>query len=62
MQYPPPTGHRCFNLGKAIRRAVESYREDLSVQVWGTGGMSHQIQGARAGLINRSGTPPSWTA
>jgi len=53
VQYPPPTGHRCYNLGKAIRRAVESYPEDLSVQVWGTGGMSHQIQGARAGLINR---------
>jgi protocatechuate 4,5-dioxygenase, beta chain len=52
VQYPPPTGRRCFNLGKAIRRAVESYPEDLSVQVWGTGGMSHQIQGARAGLIN----------
>jgi len=52
VQYPPPTGRRCFNLGRAIRRAVESYPEDLSVQVWGTGGMSHQIQGARAGLIN----------
>ena len=53
VQYPAPTGRRCFNLGKAIRRAVESYEEDLSVQVWGTGGMSHQIQGARAGLINQ---------
>jgi protocatechuate 4,5-dioxygenase beta chain len=53
VQYPPPTGRRCFNLGKAIRRAVESFPEDLSVQVWGTGGMSHQIQGARAGLINQ---------
>ncbi|MGE3811988.1 MAG: class III extradiol dioxygenase subunit beta [Candidatus Nanopelagicales bacterium] len=53
VQYPAPTGRRCYNLGKAIRRAVESYDEDLSVQVWGTGGMSHQIQGARAGLINR---------
>lgn len=52
VQYPPPTGRRCLNLGKAIRRAVESFPEDLSVQVWGTGGMSHQIQGARAGLIN----------
>ena len=52
VQYPPPTGRRCFNLGRAIRRAVESYPEDLNVQVWGTGGMSHQIQGARAGLIN----------
>ena len=53
VQYPPPTGRRCLNLGKAIRRAVEAYPQDLSVQVWGTGGMSHQIQGARAGLINR---------
>jgi protocatechuate 4,5-dioxygenase beta chain len=52
VQYPPPTGHRCLELGRAIRRAVASYPEDISVQVWGTGGMSHQIQGARAGLIN----------
>ena len=51
--YPPPSGQRCFNLGKAIRRAVESFDDDLSVQVWGTGGMSHQLQGPRAGLINR---------
>ena len=50
--YPPPSGRRCYNLGKAIRRAVESYDEDLNVQVWGTGGMSHQLQGPRAGLIN----------
>jgi len=50
--YPPPSGRRCFELGKAIRRAVESFDEDLSVQIWGTGGMSHQLQGTRAGLIN----------
>jgi protocatechuate 4,5-dioxygenase beta chain len=50
--YPPPSGRRCFELGKAIRRAVESFDEDLSVQIWGTGGMSHQLQGPRAGLIN----------
>ena len=53
VQYPPPTGHRCYMLGQAIRRAVQSYAEDLTVQVWGTGGMSHQLQGPRAGLINR---------
>ena len=52
VQYPPPTGRRCLSLGKAIRRAVESFPDDLSVQVWGTGGMSHQRQGPRAGLIN----------
>ena len=51
--YPPPTGNRCWLLGEAIARAVESYEEDLNVQVWGTGGMSHQLQGPRAGLINK---------
>ena len=52
VQYPAPTGRRCLALGRAIRRAVEAYPEDLDVQVWGTGGMSHQLQGPRAGLIN----------
>ncbi len=50
--FPPPTGKRCFDLGAAIRRAVESYPEDLKVVIFGTGGMSHQISGPRAGLIN----------
>jgi hypothetical protein len=53
VQYPVPSGQRCFNLGKAIRKAIESYDEDLHVHIWGTGGMSHQLQGARAGLINK---------
>ncbi|MCS6810930.1 MAG: class III extradiol dioxygenase subunit beta [Tepidimonas sp.] len=52
VQYPVPSGRRCFALGQAIRRAVESFDEDLNVQIWGTGGMSHQLQGPRAGLIN----------
>ena len=52
VQYPPPTGRRCYNLGKAIAKAVASYPEDLRVLVFGTGGMSHQISGPRAGLIN----------
>ena len=53
VQYPVPSGRRCFNLGRAIRKAVESFDQDLKVQIWGTGGMSHQLQGPRAGLINR---------
>ncbi|WP_310449832.1 class III extradiol dioxygenase subunit beta [Sulfuritalea sp.] len=53
VQYPVPSGRRCFNLGHAIRKAVESFDAPLKVQVWGTGGMSHQLQGPRAGLINR---------
>lgn len=52
-QFPPPSGDRCYRLGQAIARAVASFPEDLNVQVWGTGGMSHQLQGPRAGLINR---------
>ncbi len=53
VQYPVPSGRRCLELGKAIRRAVESYAQPLNVQIWGTGGMSHQLQGPRAGLINK---------
>jgi protocatechuate 4,5-dioxygenase beta chain len=52
IQYPAPTGHRCYMLGKAIKKAVESWDEDLKVVIFGTGGMSHQIQGPRAGLVN----------
>ena len=52
VQYPAPTGNRCFQLGKAVRRAVESFPEDLNVMIFGTGGMSHQLQYKRAGLIN----------
>jgi len=54
VQYPPPTGNRCYNFGKAIRRAVECFDQDLKVMIFGTGGMSHQLQGPRAGLINRA--------
>jgi protocatechuate 4,5-dioxygenase beta chain len=52
VQYPVPSGRRCYQLGRAIRRAVESFDRPLKVQIWGTGGMSHQLQGPRAGLIN----------
>jgi protocatechuate 4,5-dioxygenase beta chain len=51
--YPAPSGQRCWNLGRAIRKAIALYDEPLNVQIWGTGGMSHQLQGPRAGLINR---------
>ena len=52
IQYPPPTGGRCFSLGKAIARILSQFPEDLRVAVFGTGGMSHQLQGERAGMIN----------
>ncbi len=53
VQYPPPTGARCYKLGQAIRRAVAGFAGDLRVLIYGTGGMSHQLQGERAGLINQ---------
>ena len=53
VQYPPPSGNRCYQLGRAIRRAIDSFDTNLQVQIWGTGGMSHQLQGPRAGLINK---------
>ncbi|MGI9378380.1 MAG: class III extradiol dioxygenase subunit beta [Methyloligellaceae bacterium] len=53
IKYPQPHGRRCYALGKAIRQAVDSYEEDLKVVIFGTGGMSHQLQGERVGLINK---------
>lgn len=53
MVYPAPTGERCLALGKALRKAIEQFPAELNVQVWGTGGMSHQLLGERAGLINQ---------
>lgn len=50
--YPPPTGRRCHRLGQAVRRAVESYDGAERVLVVGTGGLSHQLQAERAGLLN----------
>ncbi|MGI9623043.1 MAG: class III extradiol dioxygenase subunit beta [Acidimicrobiales bacterium] len=52
IQYPAPTGNRCYDLGRAIRRAVDSYGGNERVVILGTGGMSHQLQGERAGLVN----------
>jgi protocatechuate 4,5-dioxygenase beta chain len=52
VQYPPPTGNRCFRLGQAIRRAIDTYPGNERVVIFGTGGLSHQLQAQRAGLIN----------
>jgi protocatechuate 4,5-dioxygenase beta chain len=54
VQYPLPSAARCFKLGEAIGRAVASYPEDLRVVVIGTGGLSHQLDGERAGFINKA--------
>ena len=55
IQYPLPLPTRCFKLGQAIRRAIDAYPGDERVMIMGTGGMSHQLQGERAGFLQ-----PSW--
>lgn len=52
LQFPIPTARRCFRLGGALRRAIESYPEDLSVAIAATGGLSHQVHGERCGFNN----------
>ena len=55
LQFPIPTAARCYKMGKALRRAIESYPEDIEVAVVATGGLSHQVHGERAGYNN-----PEW--
>lgn len=57
LQFPIPSAKRCYNLGKALRRAIESYPEDLNVAIVATGGVSHQVHGERCGFNN-----PEWDA
>ena len=52
LQLPIPSARRCFKLGRALRKAIESFPEDIKVAIVGTGGLSHQIQGERAGFNN----------
>lgn len=53
VQHPLPTIARCLKLGRSVGRAVESYERDLRVVIIGTGGLSHQLDGERAGFINK---------
>lgn len=53
VQHPLPSPKRCYKLGKALGKAIESYPEDLKVVILGTGGLSHQLDGERAGFINK---------
>lgn len=52
IQHPLPTALRCYKLGQAIGRAVASFPDDITVGIWGTGGLSHQLGGERAGVVN----------
>ena len=44
---------RCLKLGRALGRALGSYPEDKKIVMIGTGGLSHQLDGERAGFINK---------
>lgn len=52
LEFPIPSAKRCFNLGRSLRKAIESYPEDLKVAIVGTGGLSHQVHGERCGFNN----------
>ena len=52
LQFPVPSAARCFRLGQSLRGAIESFPEDIGVVIVATGGLSHQIQGERAGFNN----------
>ncbi|NIY47463.1 gallate dioxygenase [Cedecea colo] len=52
LQFPIPSARRCFRLGQALRRAIESYPEDINVAIVATGGLSHQVHGERCGFNN----------
>lgn len=52
LQFPIPTPKRCYNLGKALRKAIESYPEDITIAICSTGGLSHQVHGERCGFNN----------
>ena len=54
VQHPLPSAARCFKLGQAVGRAIRGYDEDLRVVVLGSGGLSHQLDGERAGFINKA--------
>lgn len=52
LEFPIPSARRCFKLGRSLRKAIQSYPEDLKVAIVGTGGLSHQVHGERAGFNN----------
>jgi gallate dioxygenase len=52
LQFPIPSAKRCYKLGLSLRKAIESYPEDLKVVLVATGGVSHQVHGERAGFNN----------
>jgi len=55
LEFPIPSARRCYRLGQSLRKAIESYPDDLKVALVATGGLSHQVHGERCGFNN-----PEW--
>ena len=53
VQFPLPKASRCLALGRAVGEAVASWKSDAKVVMIGSGGLSHQLDGERAGHINK---------
>ena len=51
--FPLPSAARCLRLGQTIGRALRAWQSEARVVVLGTGGLSHQLEGERAGHINK---------
>jgi protocatechuate 4,5-dioxygenase beta chain len=54
VQFPLPSAKRCYALGQAVGDAVRAWDSDKRVVIIGTGGLSHQLDGERAGHINKA--------
>jgi protocatechuate 4,5-dioxygenase beta chain len=52
VQFPLPSPRRCHALGRAVGQALHSWGRRERIVVMGTGGLSHQLEGARAGFMN----------
>jgi gallate dioxygenase len=55
LEFPIPSARRCYKLGQSLRKAIESYPDDLKVALVATGGLSHQVHGERCGFND-----PEW--
>jgi len=49
---PSPSPKRFWKFGRSLRRAIQSYPQDIKVAIVGTGGLSHQVHGERNGFNN----------
>jgi len=54
VQFPLPKPGRVYALGKAVGEAIKAWDSSKTVAVIASGGLSHQLDGERAGFINKA--------